>query len=307
MCAFSCRCTSSSGHPKPEVSDVRIRSRSAVHVRLAGALVALVIAAFNARAQDEPASRVAQPHPSCNSSADDYAPSSDVDGVSMLFTSERNGVAQTFRCDSEGNVQHLSGTVNASGKVGAYVNVLPSGEGLATIYRPGIRQSFASITTIARTSGGLDMGSPLDVANGEFFTSQASIAPDRSRIMFVSNREGGVGGLDIWMLELRPDGTWSEPQHGGEAINSPGDEISPVLIAPDTLLFASDAMGGQGGHDIYMSLLRGGRWTDPVPMSMLNSAWNDTDASRGSDGTYRLASDRPGGRGGYDVWIVKPE
>jgi Tol biopolymer transport system component len=281
--------------------------RRALRFRGAALLVVLTLAAYRVRAQDEPASRPAWPHPSCNSASDDYAPAADADGRALLFTSERDGIAHTYRCEANGSAELVAGTLNRSGAVGAYAHVLPSGEGIATVYRSGTRQSFASIVTTVRTSSGLDVGSPLDVANGEFFAAQASIAPDRSRILFVSDREGGSGGLDIWMLEKRPDGTWSEPQHGGEAINSPGDELAPVLIASDTLLFASDAMGGQGGHDIYLSVLRGGRWSDPVPMTMLNSSWNDTDATRLVDGTYYVSSDRPGGRGGYDIWVWRPE
>jgi hypothetical protein len=246
-------------------------------------------------------------HPTCNSEADDYAPSADLDPGAMLFTSERSGVAQVYRCDSDGTVLLVPGTLNQPGRARGFVSLPPGGSGLATSYRMGKRQSYASIISVLRTASSLDEGLPLETAAGDFFVAQASIAPDQSRMMFVSDREGGLGGTDLWMMERRIDGTWSEPQHGGDAINSPSNELTPILIATDTLLFASDGMGGIGGQDIYMSVARGGRWSDPVPVTALNSVWNETDATRMHDGSYRISSDRPGGRGGYDIWIWKPE
>lgn len=257
--------------------------------------------------QLDTAGKAPWPHPQCNSAADDYAPALDIDARSILFTSERAGVAQTYQCSASGAVMVLEGTFNRPGMARAFASITAQGSGVATVYRSGERQSYASIVHVVRTSAGLDEGAPLDRVNGSFFAAQATISPDQSRIVYVSDREGGAGGLDIWMIERRIDGTWSEPQHAGESINSPGDELTPVLVSPDTLLFSSDGMGGAGGHDVYMSINRAGRWGDPIPVTPLNSAWNDTDATRLPDGTHMFSSDRPGGRGGLDIWIWKPE
>jgi hypothetical protein len=273
---------------------------------VAAGLLTAAIFGIQVMAQDSVVGRQPWLHPHCNSVADDYAPCVDVDGEALLLTTEPGGLAHVVRCSSHGDVQPIDGTFNRPGQSRGYVSVVASGDGYGVMYRSGERQSRATIVRVLRTSVGLDVGEPLSEVIDESYTAQPTLAPDRSRLLFVSDREGGAGGLDIWMLERRVDGTWSAPQHAGEALNSPADEVSPVLVAADTLLFASNGMGGQGGFDIYMSIFRNGRWSDPEPLDAINSPYDDTDAITMGNGVYAFASNRPGGRGGFDIWLWKP-
>lgn len=275
---------------------------------VAGILAAAVCCCgVPARAQNGADGPLPWPHPQCNSVADDYAPCIDIDGSALLFTTERSGLAQVVRCGGESDIIPLDGTFNHAGQSRGYVSVTTSGDGFGVMYRSGERQSLASIVRVRRTSAGLDIGEPLAEVMDESYTAQPTLAPDGSRLLFVSDRQGGAGGLDIWMLERRVDGTWSAPQHAGEALNSPADDVSPVLVAADTLFFASNGMGGQGGFDIYMSVFRNGRWSDPEPLDAINSPYDETDANRMASGLYYFASNRPGGRGGIDIWLWKPK
>lgn len=272
-----------------------------------GAVLLTVLAdTMDLHAQDAAPPKAPWPHPSCNSSADEYAPVVDMRGFGVLFTSERSGVAQVYHCGSSGTVTPVEGSLNGRGSAAGYVSLSSSGDGLGVRYIRGERQTFASIVRVTRTSDALELGQPLENVNGQFYASQPTISPDGNRMMFVSDREGGAGNLDIWMLERRVDGTWSAMQHAGEALNSPGDEISPVLVSSDTLLFASNGMGGIGGFDVYMAIYRNGRWTDPVPMDEINTASDESDACFLPDGTICFASNRAGGQGGFDLWLWKP-
>lgn len=81
---------------------------------------------------------------------------------------------------------------------------------------------------------------------------QPSISANGDRLYFSSNREGGQGGLDIYMSRLKPDGTWGEPENLGSTINTPGNEKSPFIHSDSrTLYFASDGHPGMGGYDIF--------------------------------------------------------
>ncbi|MEN9282063.1 MAG: hypothetical protein RL594_998 [Bacteroidota bacterium] len=246
-----------------------------------------------------------EPYGACNSDADDYAPIVDVDGASIVFTSERSGIAQIYQCRGQEAPQRISGSLNQSGEACAFASFRPDGEGFAAVYASHHDQSYASIVAITRSKASLDRGLPLVTTNGRFFTSHPSISPDGTRLVYVSDRPGGSGGLDLWMIERQLDGTWSVPSLVAEALSSPGDEITPVLIASDTLLFASDGMGGRGGFDVYQTVYRNGRWDDPVPIDAINTAYDESDARTLPDGSMIYATNRPGGQGGLDLWVWK--
>lgn len=76
--------------------------------------------------------------------------------------------------------------------------------------------------------------------NSPFRESGVCITRDGRRLIFASNRPGGYGGQDLYLTELRADGSWSEPTNLGPTVNSPADEFCPQLAFADTqLLFTS--------------------------------------------------------------------
>lgn len=82
-----------------------------------------------------------------------------------------------------------------------------------------------------------------------------SLSPDGLSLYFNSERDGGYGGMDIWVSRRECDGCeWGAPVNLGERINSTGMDESPRVSADGHLLFfASTRDGGEGGADIYVS------------------------------------------------------
>ncbi len=78
------------------------------------------------------------------------------------------------------------------------------------------------------------------------------IHPDGKTLYFSSDGHTGMGGLDIYVSHLQPDGSWGEAQNIGYPINTFRNENS-VLVSTDgaIALFASDREGGAGGLDLY--------------------------------------------------------
>lgn len=95
-------------------------------------------------------------------------------------------------------------------------------------------------------------------------------------LYFVSDRPGGMGGMDIWYALVR-DGVADEPVNLGPQVNSPADEITPFYDQRNGILyFSSDREGGKGGFDIYCAV--GGRntWQQAEAVChCLNSEQND--------------------------------
>lgn len=100
---------------------------------------------------------------------------------------------------------------------------------------------------------------------------------DGSTILyFVSDRPGGLGGLDIWYTLLR-NFKPSPSANLGHPVNSPADELTPFYFQPSkTLYFSSDRSGTLGGYDIFFSSGTRDAWSLPQHLpAPLNSEYND--------------------------------
>ncbi len=78
------------------------------------------------------------------------------------------------------------------------------------------------------------------------------IHPDGQTLYFASNGHPGMGGMDLFVSRLQPDGHWGEATNLGYPINTHNDENS-LHVGPDgrIALFASDRSGGFGELDLY--------------------------------------------------------
>jgi tetratricopeptide (TPR) repeat protein len=111
--------------------------------------------------------------------------------------------------------------------------------------------------------------------NTKYFESHASISPDGKKLYFTSNREGGHGGLDIYLSEKDASGNWGLPVNLGTAINTIFNEDTPFITINDSLLyFSSEGHSGLGGYDIFRSRGNGTAWKQP---ENLGSPLNTTD------------------------------
>lgn len=103
-------------------------------------------------------------------------------------------------------------------------------------------------------------GTPVNAGlaiNSAKWDGQPTFFAKSKTLYFSSERNGGKGKKDIWKAELTgfsDDGTakWKEPVNLGNLINTPGNEISPLIYEnKQVLYFASDGHPGMGGMDLY--------------------------------------------------------
>ncbi|OFX16495.1 MAG: hypothetical protein A2033_10980 [Bacteroidetes bacterium GWA2_31_9] len=86
--------------------------------------------------------------------------------------------------------------------------------------------------------------------------THACLSADGRYLYFTSDRKGGLGGLDIYVVKRLPNGQWSDAQNLGSKINTPNNEEGP-FIHPDgvTLFFSSEGHKSLGGYDIFYSVI----------------------------------------------------
>ncbi|MEL6590652.1 MAG: OmpA family protein, partial [Bacteroidota bacterium] len=133
---------------------------------------------------------------------------------------------------------------------------------------------------------------------------QPMVSRDGRTIFFVSDRDGGQGGFDIWFSRRLGTG-WSDPVNAGTNVNTAFNEYTPFLNdAGDKLYFGSNGRGGFGGIDLYKAEGAIGDWAAAENMlSPINSSYDDYGAIfMDDDSTIIFTSDRPGGAGGDDIY-----
>jgi hypothetical protein len=101
--------------------------------------------------------------------------------------------------------------------------------------------------------------------NTKFFESHASVSPDGKRLYFTSNRDGGQGGLDIYISEKDAARDWGIAKNLGAAINTRYNEDTPFITKNDSVLyFSSEGHSSMGGYDIFKSVKLGDNtWKTP--------------------------------------------
>lgn len=84
----------------------------------------------------------------------------------------------------------------------------------------------------------------------EFSCGHPALSGDGQSLYFVSDRPGGFGGTDLWVVKMA-GGQWGEPRNLGPRINTQGNEMFPWIGFDRSLYFASDGWPGLGGLDIF--------------------------------------------------------
>lgn len=100
-------------------------------------------------------------------------------------------------------------------------------------------------------SWGVPVKLPANV-NTPYSESSVLIHPDGRTLYFSSNGHVGMGGYDLYMTTLQPDGSWSNPKNLGYPINTADNESSLLVYSSgEVAIFGSDRAGGLGAMDLY--------------------------------------------------------
>lgn len=131
-----------------------------------------------------------------------------------------------------------------------------------------------------------------------------ALSPDNKTLFFVSDREGGFGGTDIYKVDIFEDGTYGIPENLGQSINTDGKEMFPYVSKDNTLYFSSDSNINLGFLDIYKSnILKDSNAKVENLGAPYNSGFDDFGFFIDSDTEIGyFSSNRPGGVGSDDIY-----
>jgi len=180
---------------------------------------------------------------------------------------------------------------------------------------------FGDCDIYMTTIEGDKWGRPVNLGpnvNSAAFDSQPSIAPDKSRIYFISTRKGpnsnGEGkkeNFDIWYSDYDFDKDEWQPAKNLEELNTKGQEASPFIAADNTtLFFASNGYPDKiGGLDFYFSRFEDGKWNKPVNLGEpINTKQDEYFITLPAAGDILYFSsnrkDLPGYQGDLDIFMA---
>ena len=155
-------------------------------------------------------------------------------------------------------------------------------------------------------------GSWIDVNELPFNSDEfASCHPSLNRtgewMYFASDRPGGYGGMDIYVVERKKQGGWGMPINLGNKVNTSGNEIFPFISPEGILYWSSNGHPGLGGLDVFSMPISNGQEAIRSHLTApINSPDDDFGFTTNLDGTAGfLTSDREGGLGKDDLYSWK--
>lgn len=130
--------------------------------------------------------------------------------------------------------------------------------------------------------------------------AHAAYSPKGDYIYFVSEKQGGMGGKDIWRAQM--DGNRvTEVSNLGNQINTPGNEMFPYIRENGDLYFASDGHPGMGGLDLFKATPQSdGSWRVENLGAPINSNGDDFGITFAGLDEYGYFSSNRNDNKGYD-------
>ncbi len=197
-------------------------------------------------------------------------------------------------------------------------------DGLTLLFSRRDHGHPANIYYARKSASGWSEPVALTAVNSDSDDLGPVLSNDGRALYFYSDRAGSIGGYDLW-VSYRHSGEafeFDEAINLGAAVNSPFNDYAPAPTPDGDLLYFSsnrpppeDELGEQARsatlhedsfertYDLYVSAVTGQRVGSARPLRTLNTPANEGAPAVSPVGDFLyFASDRAGGRGGFDLY-----
>jgi Tol biopolymer transport system component len=258
-----------------------------------------------------------------NSTANDFGAGESKDGLTLYFTSTRDGgfgsediwVSRRASLDEPwGTPENLGSPINTSGldRVPAlsrdghwmfFARLVPgeSDMDIWSSYRAHTHDDTGPFGWQEPARAGALNGPMFDLAPSYFQAEDG-----RAYLFFASNRPSGTQDYDIYVAEETAEGTFG-PASLVSALSVPLAQDAKPTIRHDGLeiVFHSNRPGA-GGFDLWSSTRAtpDDEWSAPLNLGTVNSSANELQPALSADGLrLYVSTNRPGGLAGNDLWL----
>jgi outer membrane protein OmpA-like peptidoglycan-associated protein len=158
-----------------------------------------------------------------------------------------------------------------------------------------------------------------EAVNSDLFEYWPSLSVDENTLFMTvlgpQNPEYPPSRLQLqedFYYSERVEGDWCERKNLGPPVNTNNNEGAQTVTADGGLIFftACNRPDGHGSMcDLYVTEMKNGRWSAPKNLGdIINTRYSEKHPAVSADGrTLIFASNRPGGRGDYDLWMSRKE
>lgn len=91
----------------------------------------------------------------------------------------------------------------------------------------------------------------LSINNDFYSNAHPTLNSDETKLYFASDRPGGYGETDLYVVEILPNRDLGRVKNLGEKINTLGRETFPFITTDNELYFSSNGHYGLGGLDVF--------------------------------------------------------